>query len=349
MDPINDSSEYTEIILFPAQALWAPILSIAATLAVIILCILQRSYNDFLGTMIMLLNFSDLIFCTAKVLGSIFIPTTDLGCKLFQMVSSAGLVSSVIITALFGHTLWVVSCSGDAELAKRNLKKYIYVGIVFPSVLAVAAVFTNFIQSEIKDGSNICVHRVHKGDLDFTHLLFTTIPIISSLILSLIWYLLAALKLKNLLVEGKIQNLIVLIIYPAILWVCWAPYIIMSFFVMFGQSISLGVMTVCRALDQLQGFFDAIVFWPGTRKIVRELYKRACICNKQKRRASSAAIEEATDDDLEFETESLKNSLITKQRLRTLAGESPNLGSTRLTKSPSIHFKAQMLSPHSIN
>lgn len=241
--------------------LTASIISSLAALITITVCIIAKTYLEPLGKMLIAINTADLLYCSVQYLALIFPPESDHLCKVFQMISLFGALSSCMWGAFFGHGLMLLVRSRETGALSRVMPYYIVFAIGCPFGLSIGSLFTNFATASNQD----CIHTFQYGEHDLEFIAFVAIPIVITCVLCIIWFILAARQLKKLgEEEGSIKGLFVLVMYPGVMILCWTPVIIVALLIFFEVSVDPSVILIAQAFDQLHGFFNAIVYGGST-------------------------------------------------------------------------------------
>ena len=259
LDSINQSIE-VDVLFFPPQ--WeyaiAPTLTTLATALVMCQCIISKIYKSPMGAMIFWINLAEFTFCITKPLGVAYPYKNSAYCALLGGISSFGALSSVIWGALFGHALMTITTYNLTEIGRRNLRAYILFAVILPLVLGIVSVPMRYLQySETK---KTCVHRLEVTEIDWSYAILRTIPIMSSVALSLIWYILAGKRLLNTKIANKAKYLLTILIYPAITFCCWVPSITVNVLLMHSVSVSETITMIGREISQFQGFLNALIY-----------------------------------------------------------------------------------------
>ena len=282
--------DYNDVKFFPPGIYFAiaSALSSVTSSLVSILCLRTGLYKDALGFMIFAINFSDAIFFTVKLFASIFQPQSEGSCDLALSIGYYGLISSVFWSALFGHALYTVSRKQSPYTLPKYTLIYKIVALGLPLALTFLQVPTNLIIYSPEAGA--CVHRFYQNKADITYISFMYLPIGGSLLMSIVWYVMAAFKFKKMVNRANSTEMFTLLIYPAILLLCWGPIFIKNFLVVLDIKLSDGLSFAIQITSLLQGFFDALVYGVSKKR-----YKQICsflICKKglPRRRASTETI-----------------------------------------------------------
>lgn len=287
---ISFTEEYEDRVLFPVPItnVIAPALSSVANIIVVIACILTKSYRTPLEKMVFAVNFTDILYDISRVSGLIHTPSSDPYCKIFESVAKFGVLSSITWSALFGHALLLVAKFHDERILSKVMNYYTFLAVVPPLGLAIASIFSNYAQ--YSPTLQACVHRVHLGETNWSFFIFLGIPLFITCTASVVFFLMAAVKMRKLLGNQDKCQLWTLAVYPCILLVCWTPILVSQIFAALGRAPAKPVTMALHALDQLQGFFDALVFG-GSRNVIRR--KCGKVCAKRNRKTSSASSSES--------------------------------------------------------
>lgn len=278
-----NNQEYTDVKFFPPGIYFALSCGLSAVASVIvsIACLLTGLHKELLGLMIFAINFADAIFFTVKLFASALQPQGAFACDLALSIGYFGLISSVFWSALFGHALYIVSRSQNYQALPKYSKIYQVFAFGLPLLLALFQLPTNFVI--FSSESNACVHRFYQNAVDYVYLAFIYIPIGGSMVLSIIWYLLAALKFKRMVNTDNSTEIFTLLIYPAILLICWGPIFIKNLLVIFNIQMSAELTFCIQIVSLLQGFFDALVYGVSKRRFKQFCKHVRCLAKKQRK------------------------------------------------------------------
>lgn len=264
-----------EYIFFPADSIVYPLISSTAILAVLAsFYFTKASMKNPLNKMVIAINLADLVFVLTKASASVIEPINDVHCKFLQVSAQSGIISSVFWGAFFGHALYIVAKYYQGDQIAKYMINYVIFGVFVPIGLSFGSIFTDYVVYSATNGG-VCVHRLAAGQVDYDSLIFTIIPIGIGCVLSVMWYFMAFLRIKNLVREGDKANLMMLMVYPGIMLLCWTPILIVSTRTFFGLNSNHTFVSIARALDQLQGLFDAIVY-SGLITTLKRGYNRTC-------------------------------------------------------------------------
>ena len=273
-------AQYSERIMFlpPSPLMIVPILSSLTTFLVIVFGIKSKSHKDTFGKMVIGISASGFLFSFPKWIGSVFPPTIQASCKILQVIAQFGLVSEVMWGAAFGHAFLTISQTYTLETISNKIKYYFFFSVLIPFGLAFGSIFTDLV--EISETSGECVNRIKLGQFDYLFLIFMTLPITGSILLSCFFYFKAARNIRNFVIDSNPSYLFVLVIYPAISIICWLPITTVNVLNYFGVTVSPTVATSCQAIDQSQGLIDSIVYGLS-KSALRIAVQSMCICFKR--------------------------------------------------------------------
>lgn len=256
----------TELIVTPA-------LSTFSTILALLLSLITKSFRDPLGEIITWINFMDLLHCLPKILPLFFRIRSLENCLVLEGVTHFGIISSILWITFFGYALLVYTRSQHMDAVAQKLCYFRVIGILIPMIFAFSAsFFGNFIEyKHATDHSTAtCVHLIIPGDFNYSYFVFRFLPITLSIIVSLGIYIKVILSLRST-QEVKSANT-TLLIYPAVCFVCWTPSLTINMIQVTSSIMteSIVLIQIFRALSQLQGFFDVILY----RGVL------ACLCNQ---------------------------------------------------------------------
>ena len=248
------------------------ILSLVSTFLVLALALYFKMLQEPFGKMVFIVNFMDFVFACCKL--SVFFyspPNTDY-CKILQALSQTSLLSSIIWSMFFSHVFFLVVKYQRKDVCMASFKCYTGISIVFGGGLGISTAFTDFVNYSPDQGT--CVHQIWPGKIDITFIVFAVLPIGLCCITGIIFYVLAALVLKKYDAVLQTNRLFLLLIYPAIIFVCWVPPLTINVLESFGISQSQDLGVKVRHLAMLQGFFNALAY--GTKMGIIPKCKERC-------------------------------------------------------------------------
>lgn len=273
----SDGQNYMDITFFPAESLITPSLTMIGSSIVTLRFLYLKSYKEPLGRLIFALNLMNLCYCSTKIFGTFFTPASEIGCRLLESFACFSSTASMILGACFGHSLYMLTVHLSVEGSSKYVTHYLTFGILGSFLLGVGSYFTPLVILKHIDGSPVCTHRIYYDAPDYTFIFFVDIPVVAALSFSIFCYSLSAKRLKSL-VHTDYTYIWVLLIFPAVLVLCWLPLLIAILLVSFGVQITTSLATFLKACDQLQGFIDAIVYWQGGKKSIATICRQICCC-----------------------------------------------------------------------
>lgn len=270
---LQASSLPTTLVLFPIEMpyLIAPIVSMFSTAMVLIVGLIYKSYKAPLEAMIMWINFADFVFSLSKTVGSVFDILSPGTCLILQITSQFGMISSVFWGAFFAHALLTASYHQETQIIVKNHRAYLIFAVYLPIIMVSSLIFLRF--SEYSD--KMCIHKVYEDQFDYGYIFLTAVPAIISCCLSITWYLMAARRIKSMISMEGSKELLTLIVYPAILVICWLLPMTIYLCLALGCSINPIWVNIGQTMDQLQGVLDAIVYG-GSKNNLRQICKCKC-------------------------------------------------------------------------
>lgn len=253
-------------------------ISTAVTGILLLISLVAKLYKGPLGTMSFYVLLSDFLFGFPKVIAYFQPPTSFNSCNILQGISHYGLIASFFWAAFFGHAVLSMMKYQDIENLSKYISYYFILGNILPITTTIGSMYTDFI--EYLPESNLCVHKVILDELDYQYIIYTSIPLLISCVLSIIWYILAAFRLKQL-VEGQ-SNLdyIGLMLYPAVLLICWLPNLTINTIMQLGRTVDSSVVTGFQILGNSQGIFDSMVYG-GSKKIIQKVREQIQKCRRR--------------------------------------------------------------------
>lgn len=270
-------------ILFPLY--WpysiAPVLSTLSAGLATVYCIINKSYKEALGMMVFAINLSDFLFSLPKAVAIFVEPFGQVYCQLFHGISHFGVLSSVSWSTIFAYALMVMATKLTTESLNRRMKYFIIGANLTALTLVLPTVFGGFIEYDIIEGDPVCVHYVPKGEVEMKGLTLFAIPLLLALTISGVFYAKAAKKLRQLLQSGSKKYLLTLIVYPAIFLLCWIPFLLLNLFIIFNEKPTLILYRSSQALDQMQGFFNGLVYG-GSKNLLQKACLKFCKCCRGK-------------------------------------------------------------------
>lgn len=249
------------VVFFPLEFPFAisPIISMIANALVLITFVFVKKSANPLHSMIFAVNLMDLLFCLPKVLSMVVLPSSTLYCHVFQTMAQCAMQSSMLCSAFFGHAFWIFSKDYKFDRVRQLRKYYFMICMLVPLLVAICSFIDPYAEY---DSEKKCVLHIFRNEVisNLPFLMFFCAPIITSITLSIIFYIMAANNLRRFVRTTNANNLLTLIIYPAIIIVCWMPISITNAVVILGGNPSKYFVLSIQFLAHLQGLFEAIVY-----------------------------------------------------------------------------------------
>lgn len=304
-------------------------LSSFATFLVLILVTKTKLYKEPFGFMVFWVIFTDFLMSFPRLVAAVFPPQNELTCRILLSITHFGLISSLFWSSFFGHALLTFLKTEDVNAVSKVKKYYIFFAVFCVLLHSAVVLITDYIQ--YSDKLNTCVHHKIKGELDMQVMFFTTAPMAITFALSLFWYLLAAFKIRSVMRKGHGSQILKIMLYPAILFICWTPYSVANLMVDFGLEISCVLVKLARSIGPLQGFLDCVIFG-SSRRFFREV-KCKSLCNCLKRKEKKPRLDTSVTLSLaheevkaaQEEEEALKQSLLRRKFLTIGRAPSNNI------------------------
>lgn len=295
------------IPFFPSDTLLliCPFLSFIACLAALIASLSLRLYKDSMGVMSLYIIIADLCFEFPKLIACFGYEKSFHFCNIMLAFSHFGMVSSFFWAAFFAHLLFRVAKTHNVHVSKKYMTLYVVCAVVLPILHTIASMFTDYV--EYNPTTRSCIHTMTVGQVDYGYVFYTQLPLVMAILMSLYWYVGTILQLRHVFEKGHDFDLLTLILYPAILIICWTPATIASTMAFFGIRPNPSLVAVFQGLVQLQGFFDALVY--GRSK---SLFRFIWLCCR-KRRSIDQRISQSSEQDSIDTEEALRLSLMRRE------------------------------------
>lgn len=301
---------YVPFFPYTSLGLIGPITSTIACTFVLIICLLNRLHKEtVVGWMAAWILGADILFSFPKIIDYFMPSSTTFWCRFTEAIVLFGVQSSFIWSAFFGHLLYVVSTNSRVDELSRFKKAYILFAVFLPAISAISMTFTPYVM--IDPDTKLCAHPVYQGHVDFLYLFLMSIPLMTCCLLSIIWYVLAGIQLRKHLDRGSTIELLVLVLYPGILLVCWVPNLVLNMYIFIGghevpnKTIMVGFVT----LGHMQGFLDAIVYVKA-RMVVRGLKRLCPKRHEEKERESGSYFRAESEDELQTTLKNRKPTVV---------------------------------------
>ena len=249
------------------------LLSLVLTFAILVILILTKSYTDPLHKMVFFLILADFLFSLSLLVSLVNTPSSSVECKTTIYISAFGRTSSFFWSASFAHALMKVMEANNFTPVERLGKYYTTFSLSLPAIIALVFVSTPLVVYN-PDGKR-CGRYVTIGQFDYSYFLLSGVPLLLSCVMSIYFYLRTGWHIKSFLAKesGMARELLVLMIYPATMIVCWLPYLIWSLVYMF-IDLDRDLAVIPKFCLGLHGFLNSLTY--GLSKKTREDLKMLC-------------------------------------------------------------------------
>lgn len=257
-------------------------ISLVATSLLIVLGFYFRIYERRLGKMVLVVNTADFIYILLKLLGFIYKPTDDVYCRVTGAIAHAALMMSFTWVVFFAHTLYESVKQHnlqDFQTTQTDFKYYWIISTTICSILGFGVLLTDYVS--YSDSLQTCVHRVYFREFDFTMGCLAIIPTFILCFLCITLCFLSAKNMKKLIPDIRKRDLLPLLLYPAIMIICFFPAMIANTMIIYQILPSTGLGIVLKNLIQLHGFFDVLAY--GVPTLRTALNPRAELTENDKR------------------------------------------------------------------
>ena len=309
--------EYFDSVVFSKDLKYIipSLLSAISTIIVLIASIMGKFWTRALSTMIFAINAADCLYFMVKLSILLHDPDSDLTCMVMQAMNVFGITSSASWAVLFSHAFYTVLKNRNTAVISSLLKYYIPISFILPILTGFGTFLTNNIHSH---GDGVCVYRIYVGEFDWFVLFHLQLPLLFTIALCIIFYILSLRQLRNIVIEGNVTEGLTLIVYPVILIVCWGPLLTMQFIAEFGVNVSPALAKTLRIISHLMGFFNAVVYGEGVKGTLRGCFG-SCKKKEEKSPTTTFNINERLTNDMSCEEaippEELTKLQCTKVRL----------------------------------
>lgn len=251
-------------ISFDVDSSISGFLSLGATALLVVLGFYYKIYQNMLGKMVLIVNTADFICILLKLFGFILKPTNDAYCRSVLSISQVAMIMSFIWGVFFAHTLYKSVEQQSVQSVQQIYKYYWIISSMVAIALGFGVLFTNYVF--YNENLKTCVHRVYFRRFDPTMTFLTIIPTFVLCILCIIWYALGAKNMKKLIPDIRRRDLLPLLLYPAIVIICYFPCLITNTLIIFEILPSERISIVLRNIIHLHGFFNVLAYGLPTLK-----------------------------------------------------------------------------------
>ena len=277
------------------------IISCVATALAVILGRCYKIHEKLIGRLIFTIFIADFVMDATRTSGLIIQPPDTSYCKFIVAVSHTALLLSVSWRVTFGYALYVFAKTRSIDALYRAIKTSTLLCAVFSLIIGIATVFTNYV--EYSDNEKTCVHMLTKRDP--LVVLFMVLPTATCCIVSVSWYCLTAGVVRRKQIDMNANELTYLLLYPAIVIVCWSPILFLDFYRSLDHEPSDVVQTIFKNILQLQGLLDALVYaWSLN------------LCSKRNKSRNKKGKDRLLESDEEEVTRRSSNKVVHKELVR---------------------------------
>ena len=264
---MNDSSD--SIII--TASLVATTLSVVGCLFNIITTIYLKKYDLATNKMVVYLSLADLAtsIVLIPILGSNM--SSNSLCLSLTFILNFGHGSSFVLTCCFAHAL-NMAVKSDPQNLINYLKFYKITSIIAGTVLGTVSVVMDmgYIVNDM------CTLGSAGSGFDWGDLFIVVIPLAASVVYCGTIYILFIRQLR----EMGVRPSFVLLSYPAILMLCYLPYLIYSYV----PSVPFWFIFAGRTLINSQGLLNSLAY--GVSKEIFNEYRNRC-CRKREEKPQS--------------------------------------------------------------
>ena len=277
--PISLQGGQTIFISYFPTALadtFASLLSLTATFAFLVILWFTKFYKQQLLTMVFFLLFADFTVSFAFFSVLIFSPSSTSECKMVFFISFFGRNSSLFWSVSFAHALKTAVESKDFSPAARLMRYYYIFAAYLPIIISLVVVLSPLVV--YNPDLQKCGRYETVGQFDYTYFLLSGMPLLLSCLLSIYFYLRTGCRLKTLFngTAAKTRDALVLVLYPAIMIICWGPNLVWSLLSM-AKTLDPALLVFPKVCLAMHGFLNSLVY--GLTQKTRQDLKVLC-CSK---------------------------------------------------------------------
>lgn len=321
------------IILVPS------FLSLLASLIVIIFNCFSPLNMDAFRKMVFGVFIGDILFYIPKVTAGFPYTKSGLFCDIVEAIALFGGISSFFWAASFASALYKVVKHENSQVVEQAFKHYFLFSVGLPILFAIGVSLIDFVKYDPDTFS--CVHPTYVGEVDYSFIFFADVPLVIASGLSIIWYIMASVHIRKYLAKAGKSEVVTLLLYPAIMLVCWIPVRTAHILTLCGFAPSQSLVVKLQAWGHLQGLFDALVYG-GSKSAIKVLCNFRNCCKKseaakskaQEMKRTASKMSKASDDS--EEVESLQQTLKRRLLAPNSAKSSESIGRSQLHSTPHI-------------
>ena len=247
--------------------------SLVLTFLLLAILILTKCYTDPLQRMVFFLILVDFLFSLSLLVSLVITPSSSVECKTTIYISVFGRTSSFFWSASFAHALMKIMEANNFTPMEKLMKYYTTFSLSLPAIIALVFVSTPLVVYDPDDKR--CGRYVTIGQFDYSYFLLSGVPLLLSCVMSIYFYLRTGWHIKSFLAKesGMARELLVLMVYPATMIVCWLPYLIWNLVYMF-IDLDSTLAVIPKFCLGLHGFLNSLAY--GLSKKTREDLKSLC-------------------------------------------------------------------------
>lgn len=280
---MSDTSDTFIMNFFPLHRVPQSCAWISLTSCVVVLtlaCLLRLHANSF-GKLICGVLLGNIFSTLPKVMAFFLDLESVLMCEWLEAIEFFGRNSNFLWSMCFAHASYTVITKLDIKHIQTNLKYYTLLSIILPLLLSIIQPFTDYVS--YAHDMRTCVHEVTVGEIDVLYILFGDLPLVTISGLSIYFYINCLLGVRDYFTEHKSTKTYTLMLYPAIMLLCWLPSAVINVLMVFGARPGpINTILWLECLPLLQGFFDALAYGVS-RQVVRRACRMECLRKKQVR------------------------------------------------------------------
>ena len=292
------SDKWAEIPIFATSLapLLTSFLSLFSNIIVLSISISVGTHKRPFGKMFTWVLISDVIFFLPKVLSGFKYPKSNFFCSVMGGLTEFGGDASFFWATAFAHALYFVTSQQSIESLQGMYKWYFGFSIGTSAIFTFFGIYLEAV--ECSEDSLACIHKAEIGKTDWTYIIINDIPFMGSLLLSVMWFFLAAKKINAILRGLPKRETFSLLLYPMVMLICWLPISIASLLLSYHINVGDTALHGLEALANSQGFWDAVVYG-GWGQIFQSFRTKCCV----QRNRESTAISHECENRLTWEAE----------------------------------------------
>ena len=224
-----------------------------------------------IGKMVIILAFLDLLTYIPIYLSSFHSLNTQYTCEVIGCwFAYFGYTAALFFTTSFAHALYHTLMKSTADFVDVYFKKYIAISVIAGLIVGTFSVIFQFKQHFNYPDGNLCSVRPYSG-FDWKGLILIFLPGVLNLVGCTVYYI----RIIKLLRSINQRLHLGLLVYPLILVICIAPFLVQRFLSFFGGKIQGEFfMQMTRGCYAAQGLLNSLAY--GLSREIYEGFKRCC-------------------------------------------------------------------------